>query len=125
MVDTPSPSLAFVPAETIDGMQVWTVREAAGRAVEHARSGSGPFFLEAITYRYVGHSRSDPGKYRPKEEVDEWLGRDPIPRLASSLDEATVDEIAQRLESELEAALDAARSAPVQSGNPSTAYKGA
>src|SRR5262249_10202607 len=53
-----------VPAETIDGQSVWTVREAAARAVAHARSGEGPAFVEAITYRYVGHSRSDPGAYR-------------------------------------------------------------
>jgi TPP-dependent pyruvate/acetoin dehydrogenase alpha subunit len=80
-----------VPAETIDGMSVVAVREAAGRAVAHARGGGGPFFLEAITYRYVGHSRSDPGRYRPPGELDEWRGRDPIPRLRGELVEAGVD----------------------------------
>ena len=54
-----------MPAETVDGMSVVAVRAAAGRAVAHARAGGGPYFLEAITYRYVGHSRSDPGAYRP------------------------------------------------------------
>ena len=54
-----------VPAETVDGMSVVDVRAAAGPAVAHARAGGGPYFLEAITYRYVGHSRSDPGAYRP------------------------------------------------------------
>ena len=54
-----------MPAETIDGMSVWTVRDAAARAVEHARSGGGPYFVEAITYRFVGHSRSDPGSIGP------------------------------------------------------------
>ncbi len=67
-----------VPAETIDGMSVWTVRQAARRAVEHARSGGGPFFVEAITYRFVGHSRSDPGAYRPAGELDHWQERDPL-----------------------------------------------
>jgi acetoin:2,6-dichlorophenolindophenol oxidoreductase subunit alpha len=67
-----------VPAETIDGMEVWTVREAAARATAHARSGGGPYFVEAITYRYVGHSRSDPGKYRPEGELDRWRERDPL-----------------------------------------------
>jgi acetoin:2,6-dichlorophenolindophenol oxidoreductase subunit alpha len=75
-----------VPAETIDGMSVWTVREAAARALEHARSGAGPAFIEAITYRYVGHSRSDPGAYRPAGELDEWRARDPIVVLRAQLE---------------------------------------
>jgi TPP-dependent pyruvate/acetoin dehydrogenase alpha subunit len=96
-----------VPAETIDGMSVWTVREAAQRAVEHARSGNGPAFLEALTYRFVGHSRSDPGAYRPDGELDRWRERDPITVLAAQLaaegvDEArlegTRDEVADELE---------------------------
>ncbi len=74
-----------VPAETIDGMDVAAVREAAGRAVAHARDGGGPYFLEAVTYRYVGHSRSDPGAYRPAGELDEWRRRDPILRLRGDL----------------------------------------
>src|SRR3954453_13162599 len=80
-----------VPAETIDGMSVVRVREAARRAVAHARGGGGPFFLEAVTYRYVGHSRSDPGKYRPPGELDAWRERDPIPRLRGELVDAGVD----------------------------------
>jgi acetoin:2,6-dichlorophenolindophenol oxidoreductase subunit alpha len=75
-----------LPAETIDGMSVWTVREAAARALEHARSGAGPAFIEAITYRYVGHSRSDPGAYRPAGELDEWRARDPIVVLRAQLE---------------------------------------
>ena len=65
-------------AEQVDGMSVWSVREVAGRAVAHARSGAGPAFVEALTYRYVGHSRSDPGKYRKPGELDEWKARDPL-----------------------------------------------
>jgi TPP-dependent pyruvate/acetoin dehydrogenase alpha subunit len=80
-----------VPAETIDGMEVWTVREAAGRAVAEARSGGGPAFIEAITYRYVGHSRSDPGKYRPEGELDRWRERDPLTLLRARLEAAGVD----------------------------------
>src|SRR3954471_14252948 len=79
-----------VPAETVDGMSVVAVRDAAGRAVAHARAGNGPFFLEAITYRYVGHSRSDPGRYRPPGELDTWKERDPIPRLRRELEHAGV-----------------------------------
>jgi len=81
-----------VPAETIDGMSVWTVREAAGRAVEHARSGNGPAFLEALTYRFVGHSRSDPGAYRPEGELDRWRERDPITVLGGQLAAEGVEE---------------------------------
>ena len=53
-------------------MSVWTVREAAERAVAHARAGDGPVFIEALTYRFVGHSRSDPGAYRPEGELEQW-----------------------------------------------------
>jgi TPP-dependent pyruvate/acetoin dehydrogenase alpha subunit len=80
-----------VPAETIDGMSVWTVREAARRAVEHARSGGGPYFVEAITYRFVGHSRSDPGAYRPEGELDTWRQRDPLAVLRARLEEEEVE----------------------------------
>jgi TPP-dependent pyruvate/acetoin dehydrogenase alpha subunit len=79
-----------VPAETVDGMSVIDMREAAGRAVAHARVGDGPYFLEAITYRFVGHSRSDPGAYRPPGELDEWKQRDPIVRLRGELVDAGV-----------------------------------
>jgi TPP-dependent pyruvate/acetoin dehydrogenase alpha subunit len=96
-----------VPAETVDGMSVWTVRDAAARALEHVRGGSGPAFVEAITYRFVGHSRSDPGAYRPEGELDEWRGRDPIPLLraqleAEGVDAAQLDELERELAEELE-----------------------
>jgi TPP-dependent pyruvate/acetoin dehydrogenase alpha subunit len=80
-----------VPAETIDGMSVWTVREAAARALEHVRGGNGPAFVEALTYRFVGHSRSDPGAYRPEGELDEWKTRDPIVLLRAQLEAEGVD----------------------------------
>jgi TPP-dependent pyruvate/acetoin dehydrogenase alpha subunit len=80
-----------VPAELVDGMSVVAVRDAAARAVARARSGAGPYFLEAVTYRYVGHSRSDPGAYRPEGELDAWKLRDPIPRLRGELVDAGVD----------------------------------
>jgi len=80
-----------VTAETIDGMSVWTVREAAGNAVAHARAGDGPVFIEALTYRFVGHSRSDPGAYRPEGELDRWRDRDPIAVLRAQLEAEGVD----------------------------------
>ena len=73
-------------AETVDGMDVWAVREAAQRAVDHARSGGGPAFLETLTYRFVGHSRSDPGAYRKPGELDEMRKRDPLVVARDRLD---------------------------------------
>ena len=96
-----------VPAETIDGMSVWKVREAAQRAVAHARAGDGPVFIEAITYRFVGHSRSDPGAYRPDGELDRWRERDPIVVLRAQLEAEGVepdelDEIERDMTAQLE-----------------------
>jgi acetoin:2,6-dichlorophenolindophenol oxidoreductase subunit alpha len=95
-----------VPAETIDGMSVWTVREAAARALAHARGGDGPAFIEALTYRFVGHSRSDPGAYRPEGELDQWRARDPIVVLRAQLEAegvaaARLDELEQESTEEL------------------------
>ncbi|MEB3702202.1 Pyruvate dehydrogenase E1 subunit alpha [Candidatus Bealeia paramacronuclearis] len=68
-----------IPGEKADGMDLQKVREAGARAIEHARSGKGPYILELDTYRYRGHSMSDPAKYRSKEEVDGVKNnRDPI-----------------------------------------------
>ena len=80
-----------VPAETIDGMSVWAVREAAARALAHVREGNGPAFVEALTYRFVGHSRSDPGAYRPEGELEDWMARDPIVVLRMQLEAEGVD----------------------------------
>ena len=67
-----------IPSEPVDGMDVEVVHEAVSRAAERARKGDGPTFLEFKTYRFRGHSMSDPQKYRTKEEVAEWKLRDPI-----------------------------------------------
>jgi pyruvate dehydrogenase E1 component alpha subunit len=85
-----------IPGEEVDGMDVSAVREAAARAAEHARSGNGPYILEMKTYRYRGHSMSDPAKYRTREEVDEVRKtRDPIDHLQERLErEGHADEAA-------------------------------
>jgi acetoin:2,6-dichlorophenolindophenol oxidoreductase subunit alpha len=96
-----------VPAETVDGMDVVAMREAAGRAVAHARGGNGPYFLEAVTYRYVGHSRSDPGAYRPAGELEAWKAKDPIRQLRGELVEAGVEPAdLDAIDSEVESLLD-------------------
>jgi TPP-dependent pyruvate/acetoin dehydrogenase alpha subunit len=74
-----------LPAILIDGNDVDVVREAASRALELARGGGGPSLVEALTYRHGGHSRADPAKYRPREEVEAWLKRDPIPLYRARL----------------------------------------
>ena len=63
----------------MDGNDADAVYEAAAIAVDRARAGDGPSLIEAVTYRHGGHSRADPGKYRPEEELEAWLDRDPIP----------------------------------------------
>tara|TARA_Y100000052_G_scaffold27608_1_gene37675 strand:- start:26386 stop:27384 length:999 start_codon:yes stop_codon:yes gene_type:complete len=78
-----------IEGEEVDGMDVIKVREAGLRAVEHARSGKGPYILEMKTYRYRGHSMSDPAKYRKREEVDDIRSHhDPIEGLKNQLIEA-------------------------------------
>jgi pyruvate dehydrogenase E1 component alpha subunit len=77
-------------AETIDGNDVLGVRDAVTEACAHARSGEGPTFLEALTYRHMGHSRSDPGAYRPPGELERWRERDPIVLFEALLVEAGV-----------------------------------
>jgi len=109
-----------VPAETVDGMSVWTVREAALRGLEHVRGGNGPAFLEALAYRFVGHSRSDPGAYRPEGELDEWRTRDPIVVLrrqleAEGVEGARLDELQAEQEQRLQEMRERGLAAPFPS----------
>ena len=67
-----------MPGVLVDGNDVLLVRDAAAEAVDRARRGDGPTVIEALTYRHFGHSRTDPATYRPAEEVEEWLARDPL-----------------------------------------------
>jgi pyruvate dehydrogenase E1 component alpha subunit len=74
-----------ISGKSVDGNDVIAVYEATRDAVEFARKGEGPTLIECKTYRRRGHSRVDPARYRPKEEVDEWLRRDPIKRFEDYL----------------------------------------
>jgi pyruvate dehydrogenase E1 component alpha subunit len=85
-----------IPGAQADGMDVLAVKEAGAKAVAHVRAGKGPYILELLTYRYRGHSMSDPAKYRSREEVQKTRQeRDPIERLrAALLEEGVVEEAA-------------------------------
>jgi acetoin:2,6-dichlorophenolindophenol oxidoreductase subunit alpha len=110
-----------IPWEILDGNDVLSVREAAERAVERARSGGGPTLIEFLTYRHHGHSRSDPAKYRPPAEVEAWLARDPLPRLAGTLGEEAAEALRGDAEREMDAALERARAqAPADASRPAT-----
>jgi acetoin:2,6-dichlorophenolindophenol oxidoreductase subunit alpha len=85
-------------AIVVDGNDVEAAYEEARRVIARARDGDGPSLVEAITYRHGGHSRADPGKYRPDDEVAAWKARDPIPAqrarlVAAGVDEATLDQV--------------------------------
>lgn len=79
-----------IPSEPVDGMSVEAIHEAVSRAADRARKGEGPTFLEFRTYRYRGHSMSDPQKYRSKEEVEEYKHRDPIEQIRAVILESKI-----------------------------------
>lgn len=106
-----------LPAEVVDGNDVVAVLHATSRAAARARAGDGPTIIEALTYRQYGHSRADPAKYRPKEEVDAWMKRDPLTVLADKLKtggvtEQLIDERRGRADELVAAAVEAAKAAP-------------
>jgi pyruvate dehydrogenase E1 component alpha subunit len=79
-----------MPSFAVDGMNVEAVHEAVFEAAERARRGDGPTLLEMRTYRYKGHSMSDPQKYRTKEEVEEYKQRDPVEQVLSTIKENNI-----------------------------------
>ncbi len=106
------------PGIVVDGQDIDTVHAATVDAVERARAGGGPTLLEMKTYRYRGHSRSDPAKYRPEGELDAWKGRDPIELLGAKLASEGVLSVAGQtalrteVQAEIDAAADRAAAAP-------------
>jgi pyruvate dehydrogenase E1 component alpha subunit len=106
-----------LPASVVDGNDVSAVFDAMSEAVGRARDGGGPTVLEALTYRHYGHSRTDPAKYRPQQEVDEWMARDPLllcqsRLLALGMSPDSLKEAEQRSAKAVEEAVAAAKAAP-------------
>jgi len=107
-----------IPGVAADGNNVLTVYEAAQKAVERARTGQGPTLIECKTYRHKGHSRIDPAKYRPKDEVEEWLRKDPIRHFKEKLLqtnvllEAEIRQIEKEVLTEIEEAVEFAIESP-------------
>jgi acetoin:2,6-dichlorophenolindophenol oxidoreductase subunit alpha len=106
-----------IPARTVDGNDLWAVREAALDAIERARRGGGPALLECQTYRHHGHSKSDPATYRPPEELERWLARDPLNLAKTRLHDLGVSEqeiadVEQATRARIEHAVQTALAAP-------------
>ena len=107
-----------IPGTIVDGQDVKAVHGATVAAVERARTGGGPTLLEMKTYRYRGHSRSDPARYRPSGELEAWKARDPIVLLGADLatrgilDGAAQNRLAEEIRSTMDQAAARASSAP-------------
>ncbi|MEM9848643.1 MAG: pyruvate dehydrogenase (acetyl-transferring) E1 component subunit alpha [Bacteroidota bacterium] len=107
-----------MPSEQVDGMTPEAVHEAVGRAAEHIRAGKGPYFLEIKTYRYKGHSVSDPGRYRTKEELEYYKGLDPVKMTEKKIleekiaTEAEIKAIKNEIKAEIAEAVKFAQESP-------------
>src|SRR5207248_9787809 len=117
-----------LPGIIVDGQDVDAVYDAASAAIARARAGDGPTLLEMKTYRYRGHSRTDPAKYRAEGELERWQERDPIDLLGAQLAaEGALDEEAQRslrreIQAEVDAAAERAADAPTPTLEETKAY---
>jgi pyruvate dehydrogenase E1 component alpha subunit len=107
-----------MPNSRVDGMDVMAVREAAEEVFAKIRSGDGPYFLEAVTYRYRGHSMGDPERYRQSDEIKKWQENDPIGIYHRFLtgqkisSEEELDDVEARVERDVEEAVQFAESSP-------------
>lgn len=107
-----------MPGVAVDGQDVEQVYTAAVAAVERARAGEGPTLLETKTYRYHGHNIGDPGRYRTREEIEEWRKRDPIVLARQKLEAAGLDVEAEKAEAAAAAEIEAAVAWAQQSPEP-------
>ncbi|MBM3939482.1 MAG: pyruvate dehydrogenase (acetyl-transferring) E1 component subunit alpha [SAR202 cluster bacterium] len=107
-----------IPSLQVDGMDVLAVRDAMRDVVRHVRQGNGPYFVEALAYRFRGHSMADPNEYRNKAEEEFWKQRDPITSFRAYLvnelgvAEADIDALDQEVDAEIEAAVKFAEESP-------------
>ena len=107
-----------IPATQVDGMDLIEVREATAEALRSVRAGNGPVFIEAMTYRYRGHSMADPVNYREMSEVEEWRINDPIDRFKALalgeglMTQTELQEIDSEVAAEIEQAVEFARESP-------------
>ncbi|MBP1760769.1 MAG: acoA [Firmicutes bacterium] len=108
-----------IPGVSVDGNDVIAVYEAAAAAIDRARKGDGPTLVECKSWRWRGHFEGDPGAYKDPKDQEEWLAKDPIPRLEKNLlklkyaTQAELDDIKAAADAELEAAIKFAESSPV------------
>jgi acetoin:2,6-dichlorophenolindophenol oxidoreductase subunit alpha len=103
-------------AIVVDGNDADAMHDIAVTSLRKARAGEGPVLIEALTYRHGGHSRADPAKYRPQEEVDAWMARDPIPMyrlrlLDSGVSEPALADIEREVATQVDEATEAAKAA--------------
>jgi TPP-dependent pyruvate/acetoin dehydrogenase alpha subunit len=114
-----------IPGQIVDGMDAIAVREITQQAVERARKGDGPTLIEAKTYRYMGHSRGDPGQYRSEDEISNWRSLDPISKFRAYLLDQGINgqmlkSVEESVDDAISEALDYALAAPVP--HPSELY---
>lgn len=107
-----------MPGVTVDGNDVFAVYEAAEEAIKRARNKQGPTLIECKTYRHRGHFEGDPGAYKPKEEVKEWMAKDPIPRIEKFMlkneivNKSELEEINNEINNEINEAIEFANNSP-------------
>ena len=104
-----------MPGVKVDGNDVVAVSATVDAAIERARRGEGPTLVEALTYRWFGHYAGDKAAFRDEAEVEEWRGRDPLPKARAGLDPAAADAVDARVEAEIQAALQFALDSPTAS----------
>lgn len=107
-----------IPGVAVDGNDVFAVYEAAKEAVKRARLGQGPTLIECKTYRHRGHFEGDPALYKPTEEEEEWLAKDPIPRMEkflldnNILPEDGIEKVNKEIDKEIDEAVEFAENSP-------------
>ncbi len=117
-----------MPGTTVDGNDFSAVAEAMHKAIARARAGEGPSLVENLTYRWRGHSKSDRNRYRSKEEIEEWMARDPIERFRALLiehgvvDPSGADAIARSAVDEVQAGIEFAKSSTAPAIDEVTRY---